>query len=134
MRDDEVAHVAELAAFGPEPLSKKFTFEVFTSQLNKYPNRAIKPALMDPLTIAGIGNIYSDEILFRAKTRPLRRAPSLKPAELRALYKAIPAILKIGIQYKGASVGDFVRTDGSWGTMGKHHFVYGRGKQPCKVC
>jgi formamidopyrimidine-DNA glycosylase len=134
IRDDEVAHVKELNGFGPEPLSKQFTWPVFKKQIERYPRRAIKQALMDSTIIAGIGNIYSDEILFHSKVQPDRIVDSLSLSELKAVYKYIPIVLKQGIKYKGSSVGDFVRTDGSWGSMGKFHYVYGRGKQPCKVC
>ena len=86
------------------------------------------------ILVAGIGNIYSDEILFHAKVRPTRLGASIKPKELQAIYKQIPIVLRQGIKQKGSSVGDFVRTDGKWGSMGKFHYVYGRGKLPCKVC
>src|SRR5687768_5494739 len=89
---------------------------------------------MDPKVVAGIGNIYSDEILFHAKVKPARLASTIKPAELKLIYKYIPIVLSDAIKYKGSSVGDFVRTDGKWGSMGKHHFVYGRAKQACKRC
>ncbi len=134
IRDDEVEHVAELKNFGPEPLEKKFTFEVFRGQMKRYSNRTIKQAITDPALIAGIGNIYSDEILFHAKVRPVRRIESLTSKELKLIFKYIPIVLKQGIKYKGSSVGDFVRTDGSWGSMGKFHYVYGRKGKPCKVC
>ena len=84
--------------------------------------------------MAGIGNIYSDEILFHAKVRPTRTVSSLSNTELSAIYKAIRPVLVKGIKAKGSSVGDFVRTDGSWGKMGKYHFVYGRKGQKCKRC
>jgi formamidopyrimidine-DNA glycosylase len=84
--------------------------------------------------IAGIGNIYSDEILFHAKVRPVRTIGSLSEKERKALYAYIPLVLKKGIAAKGSSVGDFIRTDGSWGQMGKFHYVYGRGGLPCKKC
>ena len=89
---------------------------------------------MDQSFVAGIGNIYSDEILFHAKVRPMRRVSSLSQKELKAVYKWIKPVLLKGIAAKGSSVGDFVRTDGSWGQMGKFHFVYGRKGQKCKKC
>ncbi|MDQ3018884.1 MAG: DNA-formamidopyrimidine glycosylase, partial [bacterium] len=59
---------------------------------------------------------------------------SLTPQELQAVFNHIKPVLKTAVKYKGSSVGDFIRTDGRWGSMGKHHYVYGRKKQPCKVC
>ena len=134
VRDDELNQVKDLQGYGPEPLDKKFTFDIFRSIIQKRPNGKIKQVLMDSSLIAGIGNIYSDEILFHAKVRPTRQVKSLTAQELKAIYKYIPIVLKKGIEAKGSSVGDFVRTDGSWGQMGKFHFVYGRKGQKCKVC
>jgi formamidopyrimidine-DNA glycosylase len=95
---------------------------------------AIKLALMDPKVVVGIGNIYSDEILYHARVRPDRKTAHVSEKELKAIFDQIRPVLKAGIKYKGSSVGDFIRTDGQWGSMGKHHFVYGRKGQPCKRC
>jgi formamidopyrimidine-DNA glycosylase len=134
VRDDELNQVKDLQGYGPEPLEKQFTFEMFKKQIERYPNRTIKQSLLDSTIIAGIGNIYSDEILFHAKVQPERVVDTLSLKELKAIYTHIGPVLKAGIKYKGSSVGDFVRTDGKWGSMGKFHYVYGRRKQPCKVC
>jgi formamidopyrimidine-DNA glycosylase len=134
VRDNELDQVKDLQGYGPEPLDKKFSYNVFLKQIQKYQNRKIKEALTDPKLIAGIGNIYSDEILFRAKVRPTRAVASLVTRELVAIYRCIGLVLKQGVQYKGSSVGDFIRTDGTWGSMGQHHFVYGRAGQKCKKC
>jgi formamidopyrimidine-DNA glycosylase len=134
VKDSEVEHVKELQNYGPEPLSKKFTSQVLVEAIKRRSRSPIKLVLMDPTVVAGIGNIYSDEILYHSKVRPDRLASSIKPKELAAIYKYIPIVLKQAIKYKGSSVGDFVRTDGQWGSMGKHHFVYGLAKQPCKRC
>src|SRR6185369_16146968 len=94
----------------------------------------VKEVLMDAKVVAGIGNIYSDEILFHAGVRPTRKVKSLSSAEIKNIYKWIKPVLIKGIKAKGSSVGDFVRTDGTWGQTGKFHFVYGRKGQPCKKC
>lgn len=134
VRDYEIDQVKELSGYGPEPLSKKFTLEIFKQKVQRRFRSPIKLVLMDPTVVAGIGNIYSDEILYHAKVKPTRLAGSIKPRELAAIHKYIPIVLNQGIKYKGSSVGDFVRTDGKWGIMGKHHYVYGRSKQACKRC
>ena len=135
VRDDEIKDVKELQNYGPEPLDKKFTYDAFmTAVINAASGIKVKQFLMDSTRIAGIGNIYSDEILFHAKVRPTRTVKSLTNDELKAIYKYIPIVLKKAIEAKGSSVGDFVRTDGSWGQMGKFHFVYGRKGQKCKKC
>ncbi|HYF05885.1 MAG TPA: zinc finger domain-containing protein, partial [Patescibacteria group bacterium] len=134
VRDVDIPHVRELAEFGPEPLSKAFTFQVFSEHVRRHPSQAIKTTLMDSRVIAGIGNIYSDEILFHAAVAPLRKVKTLSEDELRHIFQHIRPVLEKGIAAKGSSVGDFVRTDGSWGTMGKFHYVYGRKGQKCKKC
>ena len=134
VRDDEIDKVPELNDYGPEPLSKKFTLLTFLTAVKNVSKRKIKEVLMDSKIVAGIGNIYSDEILFHAKVRPTRTVSPLSDKELSAIYKAIRPVLIKGIKAKGSSVGDFVRTDGSWGKMGKYHFVYGRKGQKCKRC
>ena len=134
VHDAEVSRVKELAEYGPEPLDKNFTREVFVSQIQKRPKGKIKQVLMDNKVVVGIGNIYSDEILFHAGIRPERRVLKISSQELEKIYKNIRPVLEKAISAKGSSVGDFVRTDGSWGTMGKFHFVYGRKGEKCKKC
>lgn len=134
VRDSELDKVRELKEFGPEPLDSKFTFKVFSEAVLKKSKVKIKQVLMDATVVAGIGNIYSDEILFHAGVRPMRKVLSLSDKELSTIYKWIKPVLIKGIKAKGSSVGDFVRTDGSWGQMGKYHFVYGRKGQKCKKC
>lgn len=134
VHDDEINQVRELAEFGPEPLDKNFTLNQLTRFAKSRPKITIKQYLMDPSVVAGIGNIYSDEILFHAKVRPARKLNTIKPEEWKKIFAAIGPVLKKGIAAKGSSVGDFVRTDGTWGQMGKFHYVYGRKGQKCKVC
>ncbi len=126
--------VGEFKNYGPEPLEKDFTFEVFENALKNRKKIPIKLALMDTKVVVGIGNIYSDEILFHARIAPDRQVDSLSKKELRAVFEQIKPVLKMGVKYKGSSVGDFIRTDGKWGSMGKHHYVYGRKNQLCLVC
>ena len=134
VHDNEIDKVKELSEYGPEPLAKEFTFEKFKEKIKGRNAVSIKIFLMDPKVVVGIGNIYSDEILFMAGIRPDRKISKIKDNELKKVYDQIRPVLKLGIKYKGSSVGDFVRTDGKWGSMGKHHFVYGRYKENCKVC
>jgi len=126
--------VKELKDFGYEPLDKSFTLEKYLEIVKTRPNGKIKQVLMDPKLVAGIGNIYSDEILFHAGVRPGRKVSSLKHQVLGMIFNEIKRVLRKGIETKGSSVGDFIRTDGSWGRMGKYHYVYGRAGQECKKC
>ncbi len=134
VKDEDMSKVAELQAYGPEPLDKSFTYEIFAKALINRKKIPIKLALMDTKVVVGIGNIYSDEILYHAKVLPQRTVDSLKSKELKAIYEQIKPVLEMGVKHKGSSVGDFIRTDGKWGSMGKYHFVYGRKGQPCKGC
>ena len=132
--DKELLQVKELQGYGPEPLDKNFTFKEFEKLLTRRPSAQIKPWLMDPTVIAGIGNIYSDEIAHYAKVRPTRRVKSLKSEERRELYKGIKIILRDAVDHYGSSVGDFVRPSGEWGSYGLLHKVYGRAGEKCKKC
>lgn len=134
VEDRDIAQVREFSEYGPEPLDKKFTFEVFADSMKRRSKLPIKLALMDTKVVVGIGNIYSDEILFHARVKPGRSVSSITQKELKAIYEQIRPVLLLGIKNKGSSVGDFIRTDGKWGSMGKHHFVYGRAKQACREC
>lgn len=130
----EIGLVKELQEYGPEPLDKKFTPEVFLLAVKKRFRSPIKLVLMDPKVVVGIGNIYSDEILFHAGIRPGRAVSRIPANELLKIYKYIKIVLNQAIKTKGSSVGDFIRTDGAWGQMSKFHFVYGRKGQKCKKC
>ncbi len=132
--DKELPRVAELQNFGPEPLDKKFTLKVLEEVIQRRPNMKVKQFLLDPNLIAGIGNIYSDEIAFYAKVRPTRAVKSLKGEERRGLFKGIKKVLTDAVRHRGSSVGDFIRPGGDWGTYGTVHMVYGRAGEKCKVC
>lgn len=130
----DLDNVKEFKEYGPEPLEKAFTFKKFENQIAKRKTGKVKQVLMDNKVVVGIGNIYSDEILFHAKVKPVRRVSSLSEIEKKYIFKYILRVLKQAIKAKGSSVGDFIRTDGDWGNMGKYHFVYGRRGQECKKC
>jgi formamidopyrimidine-DNA glycosylase len=132
--DKELPYVKELQNFGPEPLDKKFTLKVLKEIIAKRPKAKLKQFLLDPNLIAGIGNIYSDEIAFYAKVQPTRLMKSLTSEEQERLFKGIKKVLTDAVKHRGSSVGDFIRPEGDWGTYGKVHMVYGRSGKPCKVC
>ena len=116
-------------ALGPEPLDAVFTLRVFR-KLMEIRSGALKPLLLDQTFIAGVGNIYADEALWRAKLHPLRRAGSLSPAEVAALYRGIRAALTDGIRHEGAAI-DWVYPEGNYQD---HLRVYGRKGEPCRRC
>jgi formamidopyrimidine-DNA glycosylase len=114
---------------GPEPLSPDFNFQNFAARLQAH-NRQIKPLLMDQGFLAGLGNIYTDEALFRAKIHPLRKSDSLSQGEVAQLNQAIQAVLREGITQFGASL-DWVYRGGEFQNYFK---VYGRKGEPCPIC
>jgi formamidopyrimidine-DNA glycosylase len=118
---------------GEEPLDALFTAARLGARLAK--RRApIKAALLDQRTLAGLGNIYVDEALWRARIHPLRPAESIDRAELRRLHTAIRATLEAGIARQGSTLRDYALPDGSSGSMQDEFKVYGRGGEPCDRC
>jgi formamidopyrimidine-DNA glycosylase len=118
---------------GEEPLERGFTIATLTRALAG--RRApVKAALLDQRAAAGIGNIYADEALWRARIHPLRPAGSLTPAETARLRKAIRAALEMGIARQGATLRDYRGPDGARGRMQDEFRVYGRGGRPCNRC
>lgn len=116
---------------GPEPLSPDFTKDVFLKNIQTYPNRAIKTTLMDQSLVAGIGNIYSDEILFASKILPWHPVGKLDKAKLSEIYKHIKPILLKGIDFGGDSTSDYRNIHGERGAFQGAHLVYRRTKQSC---
>lgn len=122
-----------LAKLGPEPLEPEFTAAVFRKRLAGR-KRILKPLLLDQTIVAGIGNIYADEALYGAKIRPDRQTNTLNEAEIIALHKAIQHALRLGIEREGASIGDYVKPDGSKGDMQNAVQVFRRTGFPCYSC
>ncbi len=122
-----------LGGFGLEPLSEEFTAEAL-SRLLKSHARQIKPFLLDQTAIAGIGNIYADESLFRAGIHPLRRTDTLTSEEVGRLHEAIRSVLEKGIAHGGTT---FSRHQDVWGESGRnraHLLVYQHEGTPCSRC
>jgi formamidopyrimidine-DNA glycosylase len=118
---------------GDEPLDALFTVARLGARLER--RRApIKAALLDQRTLAGMGNIYVDEALWRARIHPLRPAESLDRNELRRLHRAIRAALEAGIARQGSTLRDYRLPDGGEGGMQDEFKVYGRGGEPCDRC
>ncbi len=116
-------------ALGPEPLDEAFTLKAFRA-LIAAKSGALKPLLLNQTFIAGIGNIYADEALWRARLHPLRPAGSLSPAEVAALYRGIRSALAEGIRREGSAI-DWVYPQGEY----QNYFrVYGRTGELCRRC
>jgi formamidopyrimidine-DNA glycosylase len=121
------------AKVGAEPLGPAFTTRFLRSRLagRKAP---VKAALLDQRTVAGLGNIYADEALWRARLHPLRPAGTIDSSELGPLRRSIRSALETGIARQGATLRDYSKPDGSAGSMQKEFKVYGRAGHPCPRC
>jgi formamidopyrimidine-DNA glycosylase len=117
---------------GPEPLDERFTLRVFRARIRGRRAR-LKPLLVDQAFVAGVGNIYADEALWRSKLHPLRSARSLRPADERALYRNIVEILAEAVERRGSSIDDYTAPDGD-GAMQERLDVYQRTGEPCRRC
>lgn len=131
--DTKIAHDSRhLNNIGPEPLDENFTLEKFAKCLSASGARKIKTVLMDQGIIAGIGNIYSDEILWRAGVHPERKVSNLKDLEIKSIFKAIKETLKKGIDFGGDSMSDYRNIYGLPGKFQLHHEAYRRTGEKCR--
>ena len=130
-RDDVEPYLA--AKNGVEPLGSKFTVAWLGSRLGL--RRApLKAVLLDQRVVAGLGNIYADEALWRARVNPLRPANDLAPEEVARVHRAIRSALRTGIERQGSTLRDYATPDGSAGSMQDEFRVYGRDGEPCPRC
>lgn len=155
----ELKESKKLKSLGPEPLEKSFTVEKFQECLKKQTSRRsappcnrsaikkkaakgeprqrrgkIKQVLMNQEVIAGIGNIYSDEILWAAKINPFKEIKKLRDKEIKRIYGAMKKILPLAIKLQGESISDFRRLSGERGYYDKARKVYRREGEPCPRC
>jgi formamidopyrimidine-DNA glycosylase len=119
-------------ARGAEPLAGDFTVRRFREVLRRRRGR-LKTLLMNQDFLAGVGNIYADESLWRARLHPLRDAHTLRPADERRLYLALREVLAEAVERRGSSVDDYTAPEGD-GSMQEHLAVYQRAGEPCPRC
>jgi formamidopyrimidine-DNA glycosylase len=118
---------------GPEPLASSFTAARLGSLLAG--RRApVKAFLLDQRRLAGVGNIYADEALWRARIHPLRPAGELDTDEISRLHRAVRRSLRRGVELQGSTLRDYATPDGSSGGMQREFHVYGRLGEPCDRC
>ena len=122
---------ARVAALGPDPL--EVDFEEFAVRLKSHASK-IKPLLLNQKFLRGLGNIYCDEALFRARIHPLAAVSRLSLRRALRLYRAIVETLKEAVAGRGSSISDYVDADGQCGGFQERHRVYQRTGQPCVVC
>jgi formamidopyrimidine-DNA glycosylase len=118
---------------GPEPLTPRFTTE-YLRRAASGRSAPVKAFVLDQRRIAGVGNIYADEALFRAQIHPLRPAGRLSTAQIDRLRAGIEESLRAGIDAKGASIDDFRHVDGARGSFQDRFLVHMREGQPCPRC
>ena len=122
-----------LSKIGVEPLGRGLTIEYLQNNFNKRVIN-IKNALIDQKIIAGIGNIYASEILYKAKINPLREVNSLSKNELNSIITYTKIILKKSIDVGGTTIRDHMQPDGSLGYFTQKLQVYGKTNEKCKTC
>ena len=131
---EELNGLKELSGVGPDPLGPIFTWERFSNDIRDL-SGLVKPVLLNQAVFAGVGNIYSDEILFASRILPHRAKSSLSPMELKGLYHAIREVLAASILNGGTSFDEaFCDIYGKPGLNGSRLAVYGRDGEPCRRC
>ncbi|NMD70723.1 DNA-formamidopyrimidine glycosylase [Bacillus sp. DNRA2] len=122
-----------LSQLGPEPFSKEFTMDYLAEKLTAS-NRKIKVLLLDQTIVVGLGNIYVDEALFRARIHPERLASSLSSEEITVLHKEIVATLSEAVAKGGSTIRSYVNSQGQIGMFQLELLVYGKKQEPCINC
>jgi formamidopyrimidine-DNA glycosylase len=129
----EREHLPTLARIGPEPLSDAFAVGAFAAALGKT-RVAVKAALLGQRVVAGVGNIYADEALFRARIHPETPSSALARGRVAKLHAAIREVLSEAVADGGTTLRDYRQVDGSRGEHAERLMVYGRDGAPCPVC
>jgi formamidopyrimidine-DNA glycosylase len=120
----------ELLRFGADPL--EVGLEEFRKRMER--RARVKALLLDQRVLRGVGNIYADESLWKAKIHPAHLGARLSAAQMKELYRALQDILKKAIVLRGSSISDFLDADGQPGEYQRHHRVYGREGKSCARC
>ncbi len=122
-----------LQNLGPEPFAPEFTVEYLKQKLAKS-QRSLKTALLDQRVVAGLGNIYADEVLFKSGIQPTTVASQLTPSQIEKLHPMIIEVLQTAIASGGTTFSDFRDVTGINGNYGGVAWVYGRRNEPCRIC
>ncbi len=130
---DHPGQVPEIHALGCDPLSSGFTAERLW-ELLQVSRQPVKSLLLDQRRIAGLGNIYVCEALFRARLHPFRPSCSLSPSDCRRLRRSIRAVLRAALRHRGTSFSDFMDSAGQKGDHQRYLHVYQREGKRCRRC
>ena len=122
-----------LAKLAPEPLEPAFNTD-YLWRITRRRRVAIKQLLMNSRLVVGVGNIYANEALFRAKVRPRRQARTLTRVETGRIVRAVKSVLAMAIRVGGTTLRDYVGADGEPGYFKQKLYVYERNAQPCRAC
>lgn len=122
-----------LLQLGPDPFEREFTLPYFQEKLRRT-SRAIKVALLDQTIVAGLGNIYVDETLFKAGVHPLKKANELSETDIKAIRKYATITLQEAVEQGGTTIRSYVSSDGEMGMFQQELFVYGQENEACKNC
>ena len=125
--------ITGLKKLGVEPFSNDFSINYLIENLTRY-KRNIKTILLDQSIIAGIGNIYADEALFRSNIHPETKGAELTLKQIKNLQKAILEVLSKSIDEGGTTFSDFLNITGNKGNYTEFAWVYGRNHSPCRIC
>ncbi len=129
----DLASFPGLSSLGPDPFDPHFTREFFKRELKKR-RTMLKPLLLDQSFVSGLGNIYADEVLYRARLHPRRQSHTLTPREASCLYRAIREVLQEAIANRGTSIRDYVDGNGNEGNYQNLLKVHDREGEPCLKC
>jgi formamidopyrimidine-DNA glycosylase len=130
---DQAEEQKVFAAIGPEPLEKKFTSRVLAAGLAGK-KASVKALLLNQRLVAGIGNIYADEALFRARIAPQRAGGKLTWPQIRRLHSAVREVLAEAIRFRGTTLSDYFDPESRRGGFQDRLRVYGRAGEPCVRC
>lgn len=125
--------ITGLQKLGPEPFSEQFSRHYFKAKLHST-QRRVKTLLLDQSVVAGIGNIYADEALFKSGIHPESIAANLTDTQISNLHSAIIEVLEVAVEGGGTTFSDFLNLLGVSGNYGDAAWVYGRKGEPCRVC
>lgn len=130
---DKTYKTLDLMKLGPEPLHERFTYKIFSDQLQKKLHGKIKTVLMDQTIISGIGNIYSDEVLWMSYVHPETRVKDLEEKNLKMIFQNIKKVLNESIKMGGDSMSDYRNPHGEKGGYQNIHKVYRKTGEKCKM-
>lgn len=122
-----------LKKLGPDPFEEEFTLDYFYERLKKT-DRFIKAALLDQTIVAGLGNIYVDETLFKAGIHPEKRSSTLTKKQIDLIRTHAIDVLAEAIKQGGTTIRSYVNSAGDMGMFQQELFVYGQEEEPCKTC